>query len=124
MADYLVPVEWIFANVDKILSSAVTVILALVLYKIIVREIGRRELEKHLAYTLTRVAKWSSALAVLSALLFQWRVTLGVVSAILAIFGGTIIGFASVNTLGNAIAGLIVMISRPFKVGDRIFFND
>jgi small-conductance mechanosensitive channel len=73
---------------------------------------------------LTRVARWGSALAVLSALLFQWGVTLGVVSAILAIFGGTIIGFASVNTLGNAIAGLIVMISRPFKVGDRIFFND
>jgi small-conductance mechanosensitive channel len=124
VADYLVPIEWIIANVDKILSSAVTVVLAFVLYKIIVREIRRRELEKHLAYTLTRVARWGSALAVLSALLFQWGVTLGVVSAILAIFGGTIIGFASVNTLGNAIAGLIVMTSRPFKVGDRIFFND
>jgi small-conductance mechanosensitive channel len=124
VADYLVPVEWILANVDKILSSAITVVLALVVYKIIVREIRRRELEKHLAYTLIRVARWGSALAVLSALLFQWGVTLGVVSAILAIFGGTIIGFASVNTLGNAIAGLIVMTSRPFKVGDRIFFND
>jgi small-conductance mechanosensitive channel len=124
VADYLVLVEWIIANVDKILSSAVTVVLALVLYKIIVREIRRRELEKHLAYTLIRVARWGSALAVFSALLFQWGVTLGVVSAILAIFGGTIIGFASVNTLGNAIAGLIVMTSRPFKVGDRIFFND
>ena len=124
MADYLVPVEWILANVDKILSSAVTIVLALVVYKIIVREIRRRELEKHLAYTLIRVARWGSALAILSALLFQWGVTLGVVSAILAVFGGTIIGFASVNTLGNAIAGLIVMTSRPFKVGDRIFFND
>jgi small-conductance mechanosensitive channel len=124
MVDYLVPVEWILANVDKILSSAVTVVLALVVYKIIVREIKRRELEKHLTYTLVRVARWGSALAILSALLFQWGVTLGVVSAILAVFGGTIIGFASVNTLGNAIAGLIVMTSRPFKVGDRIFFND
>jgi len=124
VADYLVPVDWILANVDKILSSAVTIVLALVVYKIIVREIRRRELEKHLAYTLIRVARWGSALAILSALLFQWGVTLGVVSAILAVFGGTIIGFASVNTLGNAIAGLIVMTSRPFKVGDRIFFND
>jgi small-conductance mechanosensitive channel len=124
VADYLVSVEWILANVDKILSSAVTVVLALVVYKIIVREIRRRELEKPLTYTLIRVARWGSALAVLSALLFQWGVTLGVVSAILAVFGGTIIGFASVNTLGNAIAGLIVMTSRPFKVGDRIFFND
>lgn len=38
-------------------------------------------------------------------------------------FRGTIIGFAAINTIGNAIAGLIVMTSRPFEVGDRIFFN-
>jgi small-conductance mechanosensitive channel len=42
---------------------------------------------------------------------------------IATIFGGTIVGFAAINTLGNAIAGLIVMASRPFSVGDRIFFN-
>jgi len=27
------------------------------------------------------------------------------------------------NTIGNAIAGIIVMTSRPFRIGDRIFFN-
>ena len=48
---------------------------------------------------------------------------IGVISRILTIFGGTIIGFAAINTIGNAIAGLIAMTSRPFKVGDRIFFN-
>ena len=31
--------------------------------------------------------------------------------------------FAAMNTIGNAIAGIIVMTTRPFKVGDRIFFN-
>jgi len=40
-----------------------------------------------------------------------------------ALAGGTIIGFAAMNTIGNAIAGIIVMTSRPFKIGDRIFFN-
>ncbi|MFQ6064608.1 MAG: mechanosensitive ion channel family protein [Candidatus Bathyarchaeia archaeon] len=45
------------------------------------------------------------------------------ISGLLTILGGTIIGFAAVNTIGNAIAGLIVMTSRPFRVGDRIFFN-
>jgi small-conductance mechanosensitive channel len=34
-----------------------------------------------------------------------------------------VIGFAAINTIGNALAGLIVMTSRPFVVGDRIFFN-
>ncbi|UCB61303.1 MAG: mechanosensitive ion channel, partial [Candidatus Bathyarchaeota archaeon] len=33
------------------------------------------------------------------------------------------IGFASQNTIGNAIAGIIIMVSRPFKIGDRIYFN-
>jgi len=51
-------------------------------------------------------------------------VTLGAISGILALFGGTILGFAAVNTIGNAIAGLIVMTSRPFEVGDRIFLNE
>jgi small-conductance mechanosensitive channel len=27
------------------------------------------------------------------------------------------------NTLGNAIAGIILMISRPFRIGDRVFFD-
>ncbi len=33
------------------------------------------------------------------------------------------IGFAAMNTLGNAIAGLIIMTSRPFKIGDRVLFD-
>ena len=31
--------------------------------------------------------------------------------------------YSKTDTIGNAIAGLIVMTSRPFRVGDRIFFN-
>ncbi|NIO38344.1 mechanosensitive ion channel [Candidatus Bathyarchaeota archaeon] len=92
-----------------------------------VREIkslrAREKLEEHLAYTLIRIVKWGSAFVIISAILTEWGVTLGVISGILAIFGGTIIGFAAINTIGNAIAGLIVMTSRPFEVGDRIFLN-
>jgi len=119
--------EWVLANVDKLVFSAVTIVVVYVFYRIVVREIrglkAKEKLEEHLAFTLIRIAKWASALVILSAVLAQWGVTLGVISGILTIFGGTIIGFAAINTIGNAIAGLIVMISRPFKVGDRIFFN-
>jgi len=38
--------------------------------------------------------------------------------------GGTIIGFASMNTIGNALAGLILMVSKPFKIRDRLLFQD
>lgn len=119
--------EWILSNIDKLLLSAVTLIVVYVIYRIVVREIrrlkARKKLQEHLAFTLIRVVKWTSVAVVLSAILAQWGVTIGVIAGILAIYGGTIVGFAAINTIGNAIAGLIVMTSRPFEVGDRIFFN-
>jgi small-conductance mechanosensitive channel len=119
--------EWVLSNLDKIVFSLATIVVVYVFYRIVVREIRKlrvkTKLEEHLALTLIRIAKWASALVILSAVLAQWGVTLGVISGILTIFGGTIIGFAAINTIGNAIAGLIVMTSRPFRVGDRIFFN-
>ena len=128
MLDYVNALgEWVLANVDKLVFSAVTIVVVYVFYRIVVREIrglkAKEKLEEHLAFTLIRIAKWASALVVFSAVLAQWGVEVGVISGILTIFGGTIIGFAAINTIGNAIAGLIVMTSRPFKVGDRIFFN-
>ena len=119
--------EWILSNLDKLIFSAVTFIVVYVIYRIIVREINtlkaKERLQEHLAYTLIRIAKWTSAIVILSVVLAEWGMTLGIISGILAIFGGTIIGFAAINTIGNAIAGLIVMTSKPFEVGDRVFFN-
>jgi len=46
-----------------------------------------------------------------------------VTSGLFALVGGTVIGFASINTRGNAIAGLIVVINRPFGVGDRLYYK-
>jgi len=119
--------DWVLSNLDKIVFSLVTVVAVYVVYRIVVREIkilrAKERLEEHLSFTLIRIVKWASALVVFSAVLAQWGVEIGVISGILTIFGGTIIGFAAINTIGNAIAGLIVMTSRPFKVGDRIFFN-
>ncbi len=119
--------QWVLSNLDKLVFSAVTFVVVYVIYRIAVREIKtlktKEKLHEHLAYTLIRVSKWASAAVILSAILAQWGVTLGIVSGILAIFGGTIVGFAAINTIGNALAGLIVMTSRPFEVGDRVFFN-
>ena len=72
---------------------------------------------------MNRILKWVVFMAVFSIILMQFGITLGEVFGLVTVIGGTIIGFASINTLGNTIAGLIVMTSRPFKVGDRIFFN-
>lgn len=120
--------DWVLANLDKMILSVVTLVAVYVVYRIVVREIRslktREKLDEHLTYTLIRVAKWASAFIVISAVLAEWGVTLGVISGLLALFGGTIIGFAAINTIGNAISGLIVMTSKPFEVGDRILFNE
>jgi small-conductance mechanosensitive channel len=114
-------------NVDKILFSLVAVVGGYILYRIVVGELNRLRdqgrLEAHVAYTLTRIVQWVTILAVLSAILAHFGITVAMISGLLTLLGGTIIGFAAVNTIGNAIAGLIVMTSRPFRVGDRIYFN-
>jgi len=119
--------EWILSNLHNILLSVIAVVVGYLILKATTKQILRLKdegrLEQHLAYTLNRIAKWIIALAVLSVILSQFGITLGVISGLLTVLGGTIIGFAAINTIGNTIAGLIVMTSRPFRVGDRIFFN-
>jgi small-conductance mechanosensitive channel len=120
--------QWFSSNLDKLVFSAITLVTIYVIYRIVVREIrsltAQKKLQEHLAYTLTRIAKWASATVILLAILAQWGVTIGAIAGVLAIFGGTVVGFAAINTVGNALAGLIVMTSKPFEVGDRIFFNE
>jgi small-conductance mechanosensitive channel len=117
----------IVADFDKLMFSAIAIALGYIAYRLIAREIrslkDQARLEEHVAYTLTRIVQWTTTLAVLSAILAHFGITIAMVSGVLTLLGGTIIGFAAVNTIGNAIAGLIVMTSRPFRVGDRIFFN-
>ncbi len=119
--------EWVLSNLDEVVLSVVAIVVGYIIYRIIAREItklkSQKRLEEHLAYTLNRIVKWGAAFVVFSAILAQFGVTLGVISGLLTLVGGTILGFAAINTIGNAIAGLIVMTSRPFRVGDRIFFN-
>ncbi|MEM4554038.1 MAG: mechanosensitive ion channel [Ignisphaera sp.] len=44
----------------------------------------------------------------------------GVAGVALGGFLGMVIGFASQQVLGQAIAGLFVLISRPFRIGDEV----
>ena len=84
---------------------------------------NQKKLEEHFAYTLNKGINWFLILVASSVILAQFGISLGVVSGILTVIGSTILGFAAVNTIGNAIAGLIVMTSRPFSVGDRIMYS-
>lgn len=119
--------EWANTNLPNIVFSVLAIVVGYIIIRIVAREIkslrSQNRLEQHAAYTLNRILKWVIFMAVFSIILMQFGITLGEVFGLVTLIGGTIIGFASINTLGNTIAGLIVMTSRPFKVGDRIFFN-
>jgi small-conductance mechanosensitive channel len=99
-----------------------------IIYKILSREIDKLKnqdrIDENIAFNLNRLIKWVSFLVVLGIMVTQFVVDLTPIFGFLALAGGTIIGFASMNTLGNAIAGMIVVVSKPFQIGDRIFFND
>jgi small-conductance mechanosensitive channel len=128
LLDSLNPIlQWTNDKLPNIVFAVATIIAGYIIIKLVAREIktlrAENRLEQHAAYTLNRVLKWVTMFAVFSIVLAQFGISLGTISGLLTVVGGTIIGFASINTLGNTIAGLIVMTSRPFKVGDRIFFN-
>lgn len=44
----------------------------------------------------------------------------GVAAGAISVAADTIIGFSSRNTISNAIAGILLLSSRPFRIGDRI----
>ncbi|NIQ04680.1 MAG: mechanosensitive ion channel [Candidatus Korarchaeota archaeon] len=98
------------------------------IYKLLTHEVqifaSRRGVRRHVAFTLQRIIGWIIGIILLIALFGVFGITVGTFGGVLTAVIGTIIGFAAINTLGNAIAGLIVMTSKPFTLGDRIYFND
>ncbi len=53
-------------------------------------------------------------------ILFQFSTVSATVAGFISIGVGSIIGFSSRNTISNAIAGIILLSSRPFKLGDKV----
>jgi small-conductance mechanosensitive channel len=119
--------NWFYANWQSLVFSIIGVVVVYVAYRFLNKEITklkeRNKLEENVAFNLNRAFKWLFALIAIGIVVAQFGFDVGLVAGFVALAGGTIIGFASMNTIGNAIAGIIVMISKPFKIGDRILFN-
>ena len=126
--DYLTSVyDWVSSNLWQIAFTLISLIGVYSVYKLLTRQITRlkeqQKLEENVAFMLHRILQWTSGVIVVVVFLSSFGIQLGVVASLFALAGGTIIGFAAMNTIGNAIAGFIIMTSRPFRIGDRIFFN-
>ena len=118
---------WVLINLNKLIFSTIGLVILVIIYRILSRQINQwnkqKKLEENIAFTLRRILQWITILLIVMIGFSLFGIDIGIIGGMLALAGGTIIGFASMNTLGNAISGIIVMTSRPFKIGDRIFFN-
>jgi len=119
--------NWIQHNQIVIIYSVITILVGYALQRLVTGQIEKRmenqRLGEHLAHTLLLIIRIITFLAVFSTILVLFQINVTVVTGFLSVVGGTILGFAAINTLGNAIAGFIVILSRPFMVGDRIYFQ-
>jgi small conductance mechanosensitive channel len=120
--------EWVNTNILNLITTALTIAVILVVYKIVTREIDRlinREVIDHnTAFIFKRISKWT-AYIIFAVLIFNaLGIKIDFFLGLWVLAGGTIVGFASMSTIGNALAGIIIMISRPFKIRDRLFFQD
>jgi small conductance mechanosensitive channel len=120
-------VAWLSQNAGNIIYSAMTAIVLFVFYRFSIHQIDKlkkqNRLDKTASFVLKKVFQWGSFLALVAFVVAQFGIKIDLIAGLLVLAGGTVIGFASMNTLGNAIAGLIIMTSRPFKIGDRVFFD-
>ncbi|HSR34979.1 MAG TPA: mechanosensitive ion channel family protein, partial [Anaerolineae bacterium] len=80
---------------------------------------GREGELEHVSVLLTRAARVVTALLGLIVLLAHFGVNVTALSAALGL-GGLAITLAAQDTIADAIAGVIILVDRPFRIGDRI----
>ena len=119
--------EWLSLYFFPILISLIAIAIGYIIYKLVKKQLLKlvklEKLEINTANNIIKLVKYLIILIILTAILTQFAESIGLITALLTVVGGTIIGFAAMNTLGNMIAGIIIMVSRPFTVGDRILYD-
>lgn len=109
---------------DSIIVSLV-VLVASVLVFLIVRYFLKR-IAKSLNLPASQLKGISSIIKLvliiiaITAIIFQFSQVSGIAASAISVAAGTVIGFSSRNTISNVIAGILLLSSRPFKIGDRI----
>ena len=84
--------------------------------------IDRETIDKRLIYSIRNIFMVTVSFLALLILLDYFEITGATLTAMLAALGigGIIVGLAAQTTLSNIITGVVLLIDRPFKIGDRI----
>ncbi|MFP3951265.1 MAG: mechanosensitive ion channel domain-containing protein [Candidatus Bathyarchaeia archaeon] len=128
LSDWIIdPLRWLEANAFNIVFTLLFAVTVLGIIRFISRQVeSLREgdrLDRNAAFLINRLTNWGGYIIIITFALNQFGFKISTVAGLLAVASGTVVGFAAMNTLGNAIAGIIVMTSRPFRIGDRILFQ-
>jgi small-conductance mechanosensitive channel len=114
----------IIQNLPNLLLSLIILIATAFILPIVKRSIRRAGTRSHLPRdvisTVNKLVQWTILLVVFIIILNIFGLQQFWLATVIPIIFGTVIGFASIATIGNMIAGIIIMFTRPFKVGDLI----
>lgn len=110
--------------VDSIIFSIIVVSVAVATYFILKFFINRYadslNLDRRQLAGFNSITKMAIIVITIIILIFHFSSLSGVAAGAISVAAGTIIGFSSRNTISNAIAGILLLSARPFKLGDRI----
>ena len=109
---------------DSLLISVISIIASIVAYFLIRYLLKKMAdslgLDKRELKGINSITKMVLIVITIIIIIFQFSSVSGVAAGAISVAAGTIIGFSSRNTISNAIAGILLLSSRPFKLGDRI----
>ncbi len=109
---------------DSIIFSIVAVSVAVAVYFIIKYFVQRSadslSLDRRQLKGINSITKMAITVISVIVIIFHFSSLSGAAAGAISVAAGTIIGFSSRNTISNAIAGILLLSARPFKLGDRI----
>ena len=110
--------------VDSIIFSIIVVSVAVATYFILKFFINRcadsLNLDRRRLAGFNSITKMAIIVITIIILIFHFSSLSRVAAGAISVAAGTIIGFSSRNTIRNAMAGILLLSARPFKLGDRI----
>jgi small-conductance mechanosensitive channel len=113
---------------NEIISSVSIAAVATILYYVIKYLAERRaasiQFSKKELKNLLTIVKLGIIVVTSVIITFQFSALSGVLASGIGLIATSVIGFASRNTISNLIAGILLLSSRPFKIGDRILITD
>ncbi len=112
----------------KIVTASVIAVAMFIADRLVRRAItrysSRLKLEKHIENILKLIARIAIVAIGLPIVLQQFYGDIGVAVLSVSALAGAAIGFAATQTVGNFLAGIYIMVSRPFLLNDYVKIGD